>query len=71
MPMDQWLIDLLEEHPDTGNYAQRRRMMILHRWPDHAVRAAEQDARGGDTTSLARYDAEVATIKAAVPKVEG
>lgn len=63
-----WLADLLAEYPETGNYAQRRRQMILARWPDTAVRAAEQDARGGDATARDRYDAEVAAIKAAVPK---
>jgi len=69
--MPAWLLQLLEDCPDTGNYAQRRRMMILHRWPNHAVRAAEQDARAGDSTALDQYDADVAAIKAAVPKAEG
>lgn len=69
--MDQWLVDLLDEYPDDGNWAKRRRMMILHRWPDASVRAAEQDARQGKPDALELYDAEVAAIKAAVPKVGG
>jgi hypothetical protein len=63
-----WIADLLALYPDDGNWAKRRRQMILHRWPDGAVRAAEQDARLGKPDDLDRYDAEVAAIKAAVPK---
>lgn len=76
--MEQWLTDLLAwvdaelasqgVDPDDAAYSTRRRMAILQRWPDHIVRAAEQDARLGDTTTLDRYDAEVASIKAALPK---
>ncbi len=67
--MDQWLVDLLALYPDDGNWARRRRMIILARWPDGAVRAAEQDSRNGKPEDLARYDTEVAAIKAAIPKV--
>lgn len=66
--MEQWLTDLLNQFPDTGNYAQRRRQVILARWPDAAVRAAEQDARNGKPQALALYDAEVAAIKNSIPK---
>jgi len=67
--MEQWLIDLLAVVPDDGNWQKRRRMLYLARWPDHAIRAAEYDAKMGDTASIDRYLAEVAAIKAAVPKV--
>jgi hypothetical protein len=66
--MEQWLIDLLNLYPDDGNWSKRRRMIILARWPDGAVRAAEQDARNARPQELARYDAEVVAIKAAIPK---
>ena len=66
--MDQWLIDLMTQFPDDGNWAKRRRMIILARWPDVSVRAAEQDNRNGKPEDLARYDLEVAAIKAAIPK---
>ncbi len=67
--MEQWLIDMLWNYPEDGNWAKRRRMIIMARWPDGAVRAAEQDARNGKPEDLARYDAEVAAIKSAIPKV--
>ncbi|EPY03480.1 hypothetical protein K678_00175 [Magnetospirillum fulvum MGU-K5] len=66
--MVQWLTDLLVQIPDDGNWAGRRRQIILARWPDTAVRAAEQDARQGRLGDLARYDAEVEMIKSAIPK---
>jgi hypothetical protein len=66
--MEQWLTDLLAQFPDDGNWAKRRRQIILARWTDGAVRAAEQDARNGKPEALALYDSEVAAIKAAVPK---
>jgi len=64
----EWLNALLALYPDDGNWAKRRRQMILHRWPGAAVRAAEQDARLGKPDDLARYDAEIQAIKDAVPK---
>ncbi|MBI5121347.1 MAG: hypothetical protein HZA67_10100 [Rhodospirillales bacterium] len=67
--MEQWLIDLLAQYPDDGNWAKRRRMIILSRWPDGSVRAAEQDARNGKPEALDLYDAEVAAIKLAIPKI--
>lgn len=66
--MEQWLSDLLPLCPPELNWEARRRWLILARWPDSAVRAAEQDARLGMTEALNRYDAEVVVIKAAVPK---
>lgn len=66
--MEQWLIDLLVAVPADAPWPARRRMAITQRWPDHAVRAAEQDARNGKPEGLARYDAEVAAIKVAIPK---
>lgn len=66
--MEQWLIDLLAILPADVPWSARRRMTILQRWPDEAVRAAEQDARCGKPDALARYDAEVASIKTAIPK---
>lgn len=66
--MDQWLIDLLSNLPVDAPWTARRRLAIIQRWPDDAVRAAEQDARNGKPESLARYDAEVAAIKAVIPK---
>ncbi len=69
--MEQWLCDLLSLYPDTGNWKARRRKVILHRWSDAMVRAAEQDARLGDGSALSRYDGEVAAIKAAIPSAGG
>lgn len=69
--MEQWLIDLLAGLPADSHWTTRRRMAILARWPDSAVRAAEQDSRLGKPEDLARYDAEVAAIKAAIPKEGG
>lgn len=66
--MEPWLETLLTDYPDDGNWSARRRMIILARWPDTLVRAAEQDARSGRPEALARYDSEVAAIKAAIPK---
>lgn len=66
--MEQWLKSLLDKFPDDGNWSSRRRQVILDRWPAPLVRAAEQDARQGKPDDLARYDAEVAAIKAAIPK---
>lgn len=76
--MEQWLNDLLSwvdselmsqgVDPNDVTYSTKRRMGILRRWPDHAVRAAEQDARLGDVAALNRYDEDVAAIKAALPK---
>jgi len=67
--MDPWLSELLALYLDDGNWERRRRQIITHRWPDAAVRAAEQDARLGRTEALALYDAEVEAIKAAIPKL--
>ncbi len=64
----EWLDALLAEYPDDGNWAKRRRQIIVARWPDTALRAAEQGARQGKTADIDRYDAEVDAIKAAVPK---
>jgi len=66
--MEQWLSDLMALAPADLGWEARRRWMILVRWPDPAVRAAEQDARQGKPDMLALYDAEVAAIKAAVAK---
>jgi len=63
--MDQWLIDLLALYPDTGNPAQRARMMIAFRWPSPYLDAAQSAARAGDPSGLARYDAEVVAISVA------
>lgn len=54
--------------PAEAAYSTKRRMAILRRWPDTAVRAAEQDKRRGDDTEALRYDDEVRQIKAAIPK---
>ncbi|MGE5515317.1 MAG: hypothetical protein ACM31D_05795 [Bacteroidota bacterium] len=66
--MDSWLRDALALCPPDLGWEARRRWLILGRWPSAAVRAAEQDARQGRPEALALYDAEVAAIKAAVPK---
>lgn len=76
--MEQWLTDLIAEvdadlarlgsDPAEVAYSTKRRMAILRRWPDTAVRAAEQDKRRGDDTEALRYDDEVRQIKAAIPK---
>lgn len=74
--MDQWLSDLLAaaaaSHSDWGNmaYSTQRRILFLRRWPEGSLRAAEQDARLGKPDDLARYDAEIAAIKIAIPKAE-
>ena len=65
--MVQWLIDLLVQFPDDGNWQKRRRQIILARWPEPMVRGAEQDQRNGKSESLGRYDSEVAAIKRAIP----
>lgn len=67
--MEQWLIDLLAAFPDDGNWQRRRRMMYFARWPDHAIRAAEHDAKLGNTADIDRYLSEMDAIKAAVPKL--
>lgn len=67
--MDQWITDLVVAQPTGLHWSTLRRMTILARWPDAMVRAAEQDARLGKPAELARYDAEVAAIKLAIPKV--
>lgn len=66
--MDQWLIDLMALCPPDLGWEAKRRWLITQRWPAHAVRAAEQDARSAKPEALASYDAETAAIKAAVPK---
>lgn len=67
MSMD-WLQNLLDLCPADLGWEARRRWLILARWPDASVRAAEQDARRGKPEALAQYDAEVDAIKMAVPK---
>lgn len=68
MIMEQWLSDLLASCDPAWSWVFTRRHCITARWPDSAVRAAEQDARNGLPADLDRYDAEVAAIKAAIPK---
>lgn len=68
--MEEWISELMK-HPgfplDSG-WEAKRRWMFMNRWPDSAVRAAEQDARMGNTESLNRYDSEIAAIKEAITK---
>lgn len=66
--MPEWLPNLLSLCPADLGWEAKRRWLILQRWPDASVRAAEQDARQDKPDALAQYDAEVAAIKAAVPK---
>lgn len=66
--MPDWLAQLMDLCPPALAWEPRRRWLILQRWPDAAVRAAEQDARLGKPEALALYDSEVSAIKAAIPK---
>jgi hypothetical protein len=66
--MEEWLVDLMALCPKDIGWEAKRRWLILSRWPDAAVRAAEQDARLGNPSALEQYDLEVAVIKSAVPK---
>lgn len=68
--MEKWIADLMSHpgYPAGNSWESRRRWLIITRWPDASVRAAEQDARLGKTDALTQYDSEVALIKIAVPK---
>lgn len=66
--MPDWLQEILSGIPEDLHWTAKRRVAILSRWKDHDLRAAEQDARNGDPSSMARYDSEVGLIKAAIPK---
>lgn len=65
---EQQVADYVALLPADSSWAAKRRQAILHFWPDSDVRAAEQDARNGKPEALASYDADVATIKVAIPK---
>jgi len=75
--MEPWLTDLLAAsaaaHPDWADMAwsTKRRIAINARWPAAALAEALSDQAGGRTdagSKWAVYQAELAAIKAAIPK---
>lgn len=76
--MDQWLIDLLADiearlatiHGKGAevHWGTRRRMAYDIRWPVGKQMEAHFDASLGSTAKLELMQAEIAAIKAAIPK---
>ena len=76
--MEPWLTDLLATlaaaHPDWWgdmNWTTKRRIAIKARWPADAQAEAMQDQLAGRTDGGNRWpvmQAEIAAIKAAIPK---
>jgi hypothetical protein len=62
------VMDFVSLLPADLSWAVKRRMAITHFWTDADVRAAEQDARSGNTAAQDAYDSDVLTIKLAIPK---
>ena len=78
--MEPWLTDLLAAsaaaHPDWADMAwsTKRRILIIARWPDRAQAEALCDQAAGRIDAGSKwpvYQAEIAAIKAAIPKEEG
>lgn len=66
--MPEWLAAILSELPSDTHWSTRRRMAILHRWPQGRQLEAHHDAANGKPGNLATMNDEIAAIKAAIPK---
>lgn len=67
--MPEWLNQILSGLPVEAHWSTRRRMAILARWPQGRQLEAHHDAANAKPETLALMNAEIAEIKAAVPKV--
>lgn len=66
--MVEWLINVLDGIPLNAHWTTRRRMAIISRWPMWRQIEAHHDAANGRLETLALMNAEIAEIKAAIPK---
>jgi hypothetical protein len=64
--MPDWLIKILSDLPDDGNWGKRRRMAILQRWPLGRQAEAQADASLGRPALLRQMTDDINAIKAAV-----
>jgi hypothetical protein len=70
MPFPNWLQKSLEDIPEDLHWKTRRRMAIMNRCTVSRQLEALLDFANGDPTTLADLKADIAAIKAAIPKVE-
>ncbi len=69
MPIPNWLQKSLEDIPDDLHWKTRRRMAIMNCCPVSRQLEALIELANGDPTTLADMNADIAAIKAAIPKV--
>lgn len=67
--MSEWLNQILSGMPVEAHWSTRRRMAIMARWPQGRQLEAHHDAANAKPDMLALMNAEIAEIKAAIPKV--
>lgn len=64
----EWVADLIASIPSDAHWATRRRIAILSRFPAHLQHEAMLDHANGDSSKLDSMNADIAAIKAAIPK---